>query len=307
MRNPVHARRLHKQVADVVIPAGPVPGAKRAKSGAEDATAKKPPTGVHVEDARDTGMEMQDLFVSPDFLSRDLGHRDPQREIRALRRIAEVLAERPENALQSLVEIAVEECHGDSSGVSLEEPSEERFRWVVVAGSFSQYLNGTTPRNYSPCGTCLDRGAPLHYRLTKPYYDFLGVTADPILDGILIPWHGDKAAGTIWLVSHRSRVEFDQSDYELLKMIADIVASAYRYQSDQRAERRRDVQDGRDIRSDELAHAINNPLQGISNSIFLVEQDPGKNAEYLGTAAQELRRLSELVASLLGNRRNREG
>lgn len=257
-----------------------------------------------VEHALNTGMEVQDLFASSDFLSRDLGHRDPQREIRALRRIAELLAEHPENALQGLVEIAVDECHADSSGVSLEETTEGRFRWIVVAGSFAPYLNGTTPRNYSPCGACLDRAAPLHYRVTKPYYDFLGVTADPILDGILIPWHGGNAAGTIWLVSHRSRTEFDRSDYELLKMIADIVATAHQYQTDRRAEQTRDVQDTRDLRSNELAHAINNPLQSISNSIFLAEQDPETNAEYLKVAAQELQRLSELVAGLLGDKRS---
>lgn len=256
-----------------------------------------------MEQALDTGMEMQDLFASTDFLSRDFGHRDPQREIRALRRIAELLAEHPENALQGLVEIAVDECHADSSGVSLGETTEGRFRWIVVAGSFSRYLNGTTPRGYSPCGTCLDRAAPLHYRLTKPYYDFLGVTAAPILDGILIPWHGGNAAGTIWLVSHRSRVEFDRSDYELLKMIADIVATAHQYQTDQRAERKCDLEDGRNHRSNELAHAINNPLQSISNSIFLAEQDLETNSEYLKVAAQELQRLSELVASLLGDTR----
>ena len=258
-----------------------------------------------METAINTGMEVQDLFASPDFLSRDLGHRDPKREIRALRRIAELLADRPESALQGLVEIAVDECHADSSGVSLEETTEGRFRWIVVAGSFSRYLNGTTPRGYSPCGTCLDRAAPLHYRVTQPYYDFLGVTADPILDGILIPWHGGKAAGTIWLVSHRSSTEFDRSDYELLKMIADIVATAHQYQTDQRAERKREVENGCSHRSNELAHAINNPLQSISNSIFLAEQDPETNSEYLKVAAQELRRLSELVASLLVDKRIR--
>lgn len=103
--------------------------------------------------AIDTGMEMHDLFESPEFQSRGKLHHDPAREVRVLRRMASILAERPADALPTLVEIAVEECHADSSGVSLEELQAEagpRFRWVVVAGSFSRYLNGTTRRGYVP-------------------------------------------------------------------------------------------------------------------------------------------------------------
>jgi len=254
----------------------------------------------------DTGMDTQNLYSSVEFMSRKLRADNPERKIRVLRRIADLLAERSAGALQELVNIAVDECHGDSSGVSLEEQTPEgaiRFRWVVVAGSFSRYVGGTTPREYSPCGTCLDRNSPQHYRLYKPYYDFLGVSADPILDGILIPWRGVGAAGTIWLVSHRSRTEFDRHDYELLAMIADIVAVALKFQDREQAARKRALQEGRDQRSSELAHAINNPLQGVSNSIFLAEQNPGDYAEYLRTAAQELKRVSDLVAQMLRDKR----
>jgi hypothetical protein len=45
---------------------------------------------------------------------------------------------------------------------------------------------------------------PHLYRVTKPYYDFLGVTAKPITDGMLIPWEADEIQGTIWAVSHTS-------------------------------------------------------------------------------------------------------
>jgi hypothetical protein len=259
------------------------------------------------DSAIDTGMEMHDLFESPEFQSRGTLHHSSAREVRVLRRMAKVLAERPADALQELVEIAVEECHADSSGVSLEELQAEngpRFRWVVVAGSFSKYLNGTTPRGYSPCGTCLDRGVAQHYRLRNPYYDFLGVTADPILDGILIPWQSGAIAGTLWIVSHRSRNEFDGSDYEILKTLADLVATAIETHRALTIERSLDVQKGGELRSNELAHAINNPLQSISNTIYLAEHNPEHSAEYLRTAAEELTRLSTLVATVLGDKHN---
>lgn len=139
--------------------------------------------------AIDTGMEMHDLFESPEFQNRGKLHHDQAREVRVLRRMTNVIAERPADALQELVDIAVEECHADSSGVSLEELQAEtgpRFRWVVVAGSFSRYLNGTTPEDIAPCGTCLDRGV---LSLTKSILRFSGRhrRSDP-------RWHSDPMA-----------------------------------------------------------------------------------------------------------------
>lgn len=255
----------------------------------------------------DTGMDTRNLYSSQDFLSRHLHPDNAERKVRVLRRIAHLLAERPGDALQELVNIAVEECNGDSAGVSLEEQLPDgtiQFRWVAVAGSFSRYLGGTTPRGYSPCGTCLDRNSPQHYRLFKPYYDFLGVYAEPILDGILIPWHGPDAEGTIWLVSHRSAMEFDMSDFELLSMVAEIVSVAVAFDSRHRSDRNHDLQEGRDERNSELAHEINNPLQSISNTIFLAEQNPGDNSEFLKTAAEQLKRLSDLVALLVSKKQS---
>ena len=124
--------------------------------------------------------------------------------------------------------IAVEFCQADSAGISLEEKNGEgklQFRWVAVAGSFERYLNGTTPRNYSPCGTCVDRDAPQHYKVAKPYYNFLGVDAEPILEGLLIPWT-TKSQGTIWLVSHRSERAFDMDDFQFMRTIAEHVSAS---------------------------------------------------------------------------------
>lgn len=156
----------------------------------------------------DSGMELHDLLADADFSTRPLSPRDANREATAFKRLAKVFTESPEIILKKLVEIAIDLCDADSAGVSLEDeddPTNLRFRWIAVAGSFSKYLNGTTPRHYSPCGTCLDAARPQHYRVFQPYYDFLGVVAEPILDGLLIPWENDSMRGTIWVVSHESR------------------------------------------------------------------------------------------------------
>jgi hypothetical protein len=175
-----------------------------------------------------SGVWIRDLFDSREFLLREKVPVAPGLEKHALMRLQESLSEGLLEAMQTLVQIAVDYCHADSSGISLEEMNakgELQFRWVAVAGSFEQYLNGTTPRFYSPCGTCMDRGCPQHYGVENPYYNFLGVKAKPILDGLLIPWRCEKLQGTIWLVSHNSRSAFNLNDYEFLQAVAQFVSA----------------------------------------------------------------------------------
>jgi signal transduction histidine kinase len=179
----------------------------------------------------DFGMELHDLLADRQFLGRSGDSNRAAKHFEALQLLTRVFAEDPQVVLQKLVDIAVEFCGADSSGISLEEPDEQgnlRFRWIVVSGSFAQYVNGTTQRFFSPCGTCLSTGRPLHYRLTKPFYDLLGVVAEPITDGILIPWKSDEKQGTIWAVSHGSPENFSPDDYKLLNTLADFAGISVR-------------------------------------------------------------------------------
>ncbi len=172
----------------------------------------------------DNGMELHDLLLDREFLERKNVPSRAERRFEALQALTRVFTDAP----QKLVEIAVEFCGADSAGISLEDPEAKKFRWVAISGSFSQYLYGTTPRFFSPCGTCLSTGRPQHYRLTKPYYDFLGVEAKPITDGLLIPWTSDHSKGTIWAVSHGSRETFTPDDFKLLSTLADFVSISVR-------------------------------------------------------------------------------
>ncbi|HEY1678682.1 MAG TPA: GAF domain-containing sensor histidine kinase [Candidatus Sulfotelmatobacter sp.] len=192
----------------------------------------------------DTGMELQDLLADPEFVERKDTSRRAEKRFEALQTLAHVFTESPQTVLQKLVNIAVEFCGADSAGISLEEPDEQgklRFRWVAIAGSFAQYLHGTTPRFFSPCGTCLSSGRAQHYRVTKPYYDFLGVVAEPITDGMLIPWTSDQQRGTIWAISHGSPQTFNPEDYKLLNALADFAGISVRL-----AEREQLLQQSRD-------------------------------------------------------------
>jgi hypothetical protein len=250
----------------------------------------------------ETGMEFRDLLTDRAFLGRSGKKRDFQQPFDALRRVTEVFATHPENVLQELVNIGMTCCGADSAGISLEEPDESgkpTFRWVAIAGSFSQYLEGRTPRFFSPCGTCLDSGRPHLYRVTKPYYDFLGVTAKPITDGMLIPWETEEIRGTIWAVSHSSEEVFDKRDYDFLKSLSDYVAVIIRQHSLDEKNRRAAKKEASAERANNMAHEINNPLQSLTNTMFLVSQGGPDTQIYVQTALKELTALSERVRRLL--------
>lgn len=247
----------------------------------------------------DSGMHLRDLLADTEFRQRRRISRLENRESIALRRLSRIFAEHPERVMQELVDTAVEFCGADSAGISLEEPEQETFRWIVVAGSFSPYLDGRTPRRYSPCGTCLDSGKPQLYKVTQPFYDYLGVTAAPITDGILIPWSNEFVKGTLWAVSHESAQAFNFEDYELLSGLADFAAIILRHQHQEallrEGERARAIAE----MANRLAHRINNPLQSLTNTIFLARQGGESVEEQLAQAETELKRLSDQVATLL--------
>lgn len=250
----------------------------------------------------DTGMHLVDLLDDVSFAQRDLRQRPPDRTLHALRRLARIFADRPAVVLQELVDLAVDMCGADSAGISLEEEcpgGEKRFRWVAISGSFAQFLNATTPRFFSPCGTCLDTHRPQHYRVTQPYYDLLGVTAEEITDGMLIPWITDGLRGTIWAVAHHSPTAFDLEDYQLLRSLADFAAIVLRHLQQEELLREKARQAASAARANELAHRINNPLQGLVNTIYLARNGQNDTPQLLDQAMQELQALSNLVSEVL--------
>lgn len=249
----------------------------------------------------DTGMELRDLFSDHQFRYRELRTHEENSQAKAFLRLARVFAESPQTLLQELVEIAIAYCGADSAGISLEDPElgRARFRWIAVAGSFGKFLNGTTPRFFSPCGTTLDRGRPQLYRVTEPYYRYLGIEAAPINDGILIPWEAGDLRGTIWAVSHGSKQTFDFSDFTTLQGLADFAAIAVRHHGQQEVLREKEKLAAFGAAAHCLAHDINNPLQALTNILYLARHSSTEGAMYLEQATGELDRLSEMVRKIL--------
>lgn len=82
-------------------------------------------------------------------------------ELAAYRELSSIMSVNPTGAIQRFLDLALELCPAaGSSGLSelVKEGEGELFEWTAaMGGAFAPYVGGTTPRDFSPCGLCLDR------------------------------------------------------------------------------------------------------------------------------------------------------
>jgi signal transduction histidine kinase len=141
------------------------------------------------------------------------------------------MANSPEHIIQKLVDTALELCRAQSAGLSLleEEHGRKIFRWHGVAGKYGPHLWGTTPREFSPCGTVLDTDKVQLMRHLDRHFDYFAAVEPRIAEALLVPFHVDGAAvGTIWVIAHDDAVKFDSEDARVLETLGEFAAAAYK-------------------------------------------------------------------------------
>ncbi|MDM9385568.1 ATP-binding protein [Chlorogloeopsis sp. ULAP01] len=173
---------------------------------------------------------LEDILITEELSRRNPRSANLLKENQALHALARQLVNQPQTILQTLVDIALDLCIAGTAGVSLLEitpTGEEFFRWNVLAGALAQYVGGTTPRNFSPCGTCLERGTPQLYQYPERYFTYLQAANTPIVEGLVLPLIADNhALGTIWILSHDEQRHFDSEDVRVMTSLADFTAAA---------------------------------------------------------------------------------
>ena len=252
----------------------------------------------------DTGIEVLDIQDDAEFLGRRLHVRDSQAQLEGLQRLARAFVERPETVLQELVDAAVSLCGADSAGISVERPDKtetDYYHWIATAGEYAGFLNALLPRHPSACGICLERGRPQLFRVSKRFFDLMGLQAATVTDGILLPWQVDGRQGTVWIMAHGRVMAFDGEDLKLMQLLAEFAAMGVRQQRQQQLLVDRASAAAAAAMADDLAHQINNPLQSLTNILYLAsEGHHGEGAKSLGQQALgDLQRLSTLVKRLL--------
>jgi hypothetical protein len=252
----------------------------------------------------DTGLEVIDLQDDSSFAARRLHERDVASQMTGMDRLARAFVDSPDTILQELVNAAVDLCGADSSGISIETEGggdEDFYTWVATAGKYEGFLHATLPRYPSACGMCLERGRPQLFRVTKRFFDLMGVEAPTVTDGILLPWQVEGMRGTIWIMAHGRGEAFDASDLKMMQVLANFAAMGVRQQRQQKMLLEQAGAAAAAALANDLAHKINNPLQSLTNIVYLAAEgeDRGDARTLAHEMSDQLGRLSLLVGKLL--------
>lgn len=178
---------------------------------------------------------MESVPLDAVLANEELGRRHPRYDLRGalkarLDLLARELATSPRQVLQKLSGIALEMCQAHSAGVSLVETEAGRqlFRWHAVSGRWAPLLWSTLPREFSPCGTVLDRKAPQLMILPERYFTPLAQLQPKVYEALLLPFSvGGELVGTVWVVSHDRSRHFDREDLRVLAQLSEFAARAY--------------------------------------------------------------------------------
>jgi signal transduction histidine kinase len=180
-------------------------------------------------------VRLDDVLITARLAERPSKPPDFQTENQTLLDLADQISEDPENIWRRLSTVALSLCNAGTAGISLLERTpedQEVFRWVALVGSYEPYAGGTTPRDFSPCGTCLDRGAPQLYWYPGSYFTYLNRGHVPIVEGLVVPIPSATGKiGTIWVVSHTEDTHFTSEHVRILTSLAHFTAAAWKISS----------------------------------------------------------------------------
>jgi DNA-directed RNA polymerase specialized sigma24 family protein len=258
--------------------------------------------GELVSTLAESGLEVLDLRSDRAFAQRQRHVRDVALQVEGMNRLACAFVDSPTTILQELVTAAIDLCGADSAGISIERrggTDDDFWHWVATAGQYSGFVDAKLPRYPSACGLTLELGRPQIFRVTKRFFDLMGVQAPTVTDGMLLPWQAEETRGTIWIMAHGRTEAFDAEDCEMMQALSNFAATGMRLQRQQKLLLEQARTTGATAMAHSLAHQINNPLQGLMQTMFLAGRGGAESDVFAQQAMGDLIKLSDLVKQLL--------
>ncbi len=212
-----------------------------------------------------------DLYITLELHRRVAKNTDHFKEKVALQDIAAQMLDHPEQVLPKLVERAMEMTGAVSAGISAFETQEGTpgiFRWRDLKGELAPFEGAITPRDYSPCGVCLDRFEPTLTRHPERHYSWIaeaGVCCPEVLLVPLYVAHGHPL-GTLWIVSEQEG-HFDSGHARIMRELASFTGIALTMLRDQ--QRLKDAVKQQEILAAEISHRVKNLFSIVDAMIFM--------------------------------------
>ena len=171
---------------------------------------------------------VQQILVTDELAKRPSRRPRFAEENRALAALIRTMAASPEQVPATVADIALRLCKAGSTGISLVEDTKTEgpiFRWVALSGAYADLVGGHAPRNFSPCGVCLQYGAPVLLSYPARLFTYFDGVQPPIVEGLVVPIsYSSEDIGTVWIVSHDDGRKFDREDVRIMSNLANATA-----------------------------------------------------------------------------------
>jgi two-component sensor histidine kinase len=188
------------------------------------------------------------------------------REKRAIEELADQMVDQPGELVPRLVSLALELCGASSGGVSVLEG--DRFRWLGLRGSLAVFEGETTPRNFSPCGVCLDQNQTILMERPERLYRWIADAGISVPEVLLVPlaMKDAEALGTLWVVAREGQ-KFDAGHARVMTELAGFTGRALRMAlADDRLKKALEVQE---TLTREMSHRLKNLFSIIESMLWM--------------------------------------
>jgi signal transduction histidine kinase len=218
-------------------------------------------------------------------------------EIASLHRLMRGLSRNLCETLKDTAEAACEVCDVRCAGITLLDwlpDGTAVLRWMAAAGPLRGVMGQTLPLDRNLKYALKQQTPRVVYR---PHRQIAQIAqAWDIAEALLIPWSGEKGGGILWVLPRADERRLDEDDVRVLTSLAAFARSVI---AKDQVESCRLVEErvGAAARmANELAHAVNNPLQALTNALYLMGSEQG---EHLQDARAQVQRINTLVRVIL--------
>lgn len=172
-----------------------------------------------------------DLVITAALLQRPERAPDLRAEEAAFFELSQILPVDLHRALRRFTEIALRLCCAGSAGLSLLQSNSSGhsdFEWEAVSGGLAPHEGDGTPRNFSPCGLCLDAGAAILLSRPELKFTYLARVQPSIFETLIVPLYDDghRPLGALWSVHHDPVARFGVNDLRIMEQLATQMAPA---------------------------------------------------------------------------------